>query len=68
MTATCVICGRRVSRSVTDPKHPDHHVCLECLKGLVFNTSTVEEALEPMVKAFTDALAEIKEEVEEGRK
>ena len=68
MAATCVICGRQVDRSVADPKHPEQRVCLECLKGLVFNMSTVEEAFKPMVDAFTDALSEIKDEVENSRK
>jgi hypothetical protein len=68
MAATCTICGKKIDRSVADPKHPDKRVCLDCLRGLVFNMSTVEETLKPMVDAFTDALAEIKDEVEEGSK
>ncbi len=68
MAATCVICGKKVDRSVSDPKHPDQRVCLDCLRGLVFNMSTVEEAMKPMVDAFTDALSEIKDEVEQGSK
>jgi hypothetical protein len=65
MTAKCVICGKTVSKSVSSAGHPEKHVCLNCLNGLVFNVSTVSEALEPITKAFSKAFNEVKDDIKE---
>ena len=64
MVDKCVICGKSVDvdRSAASAGHPGKRVCLDCLNGLVFNMSTVNEELEPFIKAFAKAVKTVKDE------
>ena len=68
MANMCVICGKSVGRSVSSASHPDKHVCIDCLNGLIFNVDMVEEELGPLAKAFSRGVAAFKAEWEKERK
>lgn len=52
----CAVCGKSGKELVVNPEHPEKHICLDCLNGLIFNLNTLEKELRPLYDALDKAL------------
>lgn len=55
----CAICGKKISKWVVNSSYPEKKMCLSCLNGYVFSLNTLEQELEPIVDALSDALEKL---------
>jgi DNA-directed RNA polymerase subunit RPC12/RpoP len=62
MVKKCVICGKNVTKYVTNPDHPQKYICLQCMGRIVFSNRSVDIELGPIREAFGKAFEAFKEE------
>ncbi len=59
MANKCIVCGKTYDNMVVNPAYPKKQMCLRCFNGFVLNLKTMEEELEPLLKALETALEDM---------
>ncbi len=67
MQKRCVICGKP-GKLVANPSHPEKQICIKCLNGFLENVKTIEEELDPLVKALSKGAEALKRELDKRQK
>jgi hypothetical protein len=62
VAGTCIVCGKKADRMITNERYPGRHICITCFNGFAFNIRTLEEELAPLVDDLTEALGRLDSE------